>query len=201
MNRPTKNIISLCKVESFFFVTGLGSGCVFIGCTFGFSGASLCVFNKEGQLRWATPNAWNLMKIFSDTNYEPSKKIVSRIVGWLNNHEGSKIPLDLSSLGVPLKFSLSRRTVEGESLLRIEEIKVYEEIDIVNTLRNNWGLTPREAEVLLWTARGKTNREIGYILNLSPRTVNKYLEIIFPKLAVDNRTSAANLVTMLLYDN
>jgi hypothetical protein len=64
---------------------------------------------------------------------------VSRIVGWLNNHEGSKIPLDLSSLGVPLKFSLSRRTAEGESLLRIEEIKVYEEIDIVNTLRNNGG--------------------------------------------------------------
>lgn len=36
-------------------------------------GQTLCVFSKEGQLRWATPNAWQLMKNFSDTGYEPNK--------------------------------------------------------------------------------------------------------------------------------
>lgn len=51
-------------------------------------------------------------------------------------------------------------------------------------------LTPREAEVLSWLAKGKTNRDIGDILGLSPRTVNKHLEHIFEKLGVETRTAA-----------
>jgi hypothetical protein len=39
--------------------------------------------------------------------------------------------------------------------------------------------------------RGKANREIGEILAISPRTVNKHLEQIFVKLGVGNRASAA----------
>jgi DNA-binding CsgD family transcriptional regulator len=45
--------------------------------------------------------------------------------------------------------------------------------------------------VLLWIANGKTNREIGQILDMSPRTVNKHLEQVFRKLGVENRTAAA----------
>ena len=45
--------------------------------------------------------------------------------------------------------------------------------------------------MLLWIANGKTNREIGQILEMSPRTVNKHLEQVFRKLGVENRTSAA----------
>lgn len=52
-------------------------------------------------------------------------------------------------------------------------------------------LTAREAEVLLWVARGKTNRDIAEILGMSPRTVNKHLEHIFAKLGVETRTAAA----------
>lgn len=52
-------------------------------------------------------------------------------------------------------------------------------------------LTDRETEVLLWVARGKTNRDIGEILGMSPRTVNKHLEHIFEKLGVETRTAAA----------
>ncbi|HBA65805.1 MAG TPA: DNA-binding response regulator, partial [Methylococcaceae bacterium] len=37
----------------------------------------------------------------------------------------------------------------------------------------------------------KTNREIGSILEMSPRTVNKHLEQVFKKKNVENRTSAA----------
>jgi DNA-binding CsgD family transcriptional regulator len=52
-------------------------------------------------------------------------------------------------------------------------------------------VTSREAEVLLWISRGKANRDIGEILNISPRTVNKHLEQIFVKLGVENRAAAA----------
>ena len=56
---------------------------------------------------------------------------------------------------------------------------------------STFGLTQREAEVLLWIAKGKSNRDIGEILGLSPRTVNKHLEQIYEKLGVENRASAA----------
>lgn len=54
-------------------------------------------------------------------------------------------------------------------------------------------LTPRETEVLSWVAKGKTNRDIGDILGMRPRTVNKHLEHIFEKLGVETRAAAAAL--------
>jgi len=56
-----------------------------------------------------------------------------------------------------------------------------------------FALTPREAEVLFWVIKGKTNRDIGDILGTSPRTVNKHLEHVFEKLGVETRTAAARV--------
>jgi len=61
-------------------------------------------------------------------------------------------------------------------------------------------LTARESEVLLWVARGKTNRDIAEILGMSPRTVNKHLEHIFEKLGVETRTAAAAAARRLQID-
>jgi len=52
------------------------------------------------------------------------------------------------------------------------------------------GLTPREIQVLEWVARGKTNEQIGLILNIHPRTTAKHLEHIYSKLAVTTRVEA-----------
>jgi DNA-binding CsgD family transcriptional regulator len=51
-------------------------------------------------------------------------------------------------------------------------------------------LTPREREVLQWLAGGKTDRDIGCILGISPRTVHKHLQRIYEKLGVETRTAA-----------
>ncbi|MDP3069468.1 MAG: helix-turn-helix transcriptional regulator, partial [Opitutaceae bacterium] len=53
------------------------------------------------------------------------------------------------------------------------------------------GLTPRESEVLLWVARGKTNDEIATVLGIGLTTVKKHLESTYAKLGVENRTTAA----------
>ncbi len=53
------------------------------------------------------------------------------------------------------------------------------------------GLTPREAEVLGWIGRGKTNSEIASLLYISPHTIRKHIENIFEKLKVHTRTAAA----------
>ncbi|QLF93091.1 response regulator transcription factor [Pseudomonas sp. ABC1] len=63
--------------------------------------------------------------------------------------------------------------------------------DIDAALVERFQLTGRELEVLHWVACGKTNRDIGEILGLSPRTVNKHLEHIYVKLGVETRTAAA----------
>jgi DNA-binding CsgD family transcriptional regulator len=52
-------------------------------------------------------------------------------------------------------------------------------------------LTGRESEILHWIGRGKTDRQIGAILGISARTVQKHLQNLYPKLGVESRTAAA----------
>jgi DNA-binding NarL/FixJ family response regulator len=52
-------------------------------------------------------------------------------------------------------------------------------------------LTPREKEVLMRVAEGKTNQEIGFDLGISEKTVEKHLEGVFSKLEVNSRVEAA----------
>lgn len=52
------------------------------------------------------------------------------------------------------------------------------------------GLTPREAEVLLWVAQGKSNGDIATILGCAENTVKVHLSRIFEKLGFENRNAA-----------
>lgn len=56
------------------------------------------------------------------------------------------------------------------------------------------GLTRRESEIVRWVAEGKTNPEIGTILGISPRTVQKHLEHVYGRLGVENRHAAMRIV-------
>lgn len=51
-------------------------------------------------------------------------------------------------------------------------------------------LSPREKEILRWVHRGKTNIEIGAILDISPFTVKNHVQRTLRKLDVQNRTQA-----------
>jgi len=52
------------------------------------------------------------------------------------------------------------------------------------------GLTPREAEVLLWIAQGKSNSEIGTILGCAENTIKVHTGRIFEKVGSENRNAA-----------
>jgi DNA-binding NarL/FixJ family response regulator len=54
-------------------------------------------------------------------------------------------------------------------------------------------LTPREREVLRYLARGKPKKEIGEILDISVKTVDKHSENLMRKLAVNNRVQLTRL--------
>ncbi|MBS0656712.1 MAG: helix-turn-helix transcriptional regulator [Verrucomicrobia bacterium] len=65
-----------------------------------------------------------------------------------------------------------------------------------STARTSWPatLSPRERETLQWLAEGKSNPEIGAILGISPRTVEKHTQRVFEKLGVENRAAALRAV-------
>ena len=69
-----------------------------------------------------------------------------------------------------------------------EEIKDASPADLTRL-----GLTAREAEILFWMMKGKTDAEIAEIDKISVRTVHKHRENIFGKLGVETRTAATVL--------
>ena len=93
-------------------------------------------------------------------------------------------PLVITRAGGRLTLSLSASRRSGETLLLLQETA---------PLAAAYGLTPREADVLRWLAKGKTNRDIAEILGMAPRTVNKHLEHLYVKLGVETRAAAAAL--------
>ena len=92
-------------------------------------------------------------------------------------------------------FLISGKAGPDEFLIRIieDDFRLTQ-----NKLSEAFGLTSREAEVLAWISSGKSNRDIGTILVLSPRTINKHLERIHRKLGVENRTAAAAMAFHVL---
>lgn len=62
-------------------------------------------------------------------------------------------------------------------------------------------LSARELQVLDWVREGKTNQEIGQILNISPLTVKNHIQKILRKLDVTNRAQAvARLAALRPHD-
>lgn len=55
---------------------------------------------------------------------------------------------------------------------------------------NSFGLSEREFEIMTWVRKGKTNQEIGMILDISAFTVKNHLQRIFRKIDVLNRAQA-----------
>lgn len=53
------------------------------------------------------------------------------------------------------------------------------------------GLTPREAEVLLWVTQGKSNLDVAAILGMSDKTVKQHMGSVFQKLGVESRNAAS----------
>lgn len=57
--------------------------------------------------------------------------------------------------------------------------------------RGSSGLTPREVEVLALVAAGRTNRQIGEALFISPKTASVHVSNLLRKLGLSNRSEAA----------
>lgn len=154
------------------------------------AGHYLLTLDTQGNLRWATPQAHQLLsKSDATQNNQLQEKIGKQLREWLSHKPEVGRQLVLSGLTQAFSVEVVSLMDGCEYLLRLSAVHQLEED--TQLLRQQFAVTGREADVLLWVAKGKTNREIAQILDMSPRTVNKHLEQIFRKLGVENRTSAA----------
>ena len=142
----------------------------------------------NGRIIWATPEAQALLSQYQQELAE-GNNLREQLCSWLPNGQlGHNLALPLKKDDIILTVHFFKQTDEGEYLLKLQSPNV----EIAPTiLEENLAITYREAEVLLWLAHGKTNREIAEILQMSPRTVNKHLEQLYPKIGANNRTAAA----------
>lgn len=160
------------------------------------TGRFLFAANSAGLLVWSTPQASRLLALArgSEAGSEATDaQLPEAVTRWLSARAEGRGDQNAVTLAIDdgrrsLAVAFVGRADRDETLLRITEESGSDQAAI---FREKLGVTAREAEVLLWIARGKSNRDIGDILGMSPRTVNKHLEQIFVKLGVENRAAAA----------
>ncbi|MCA1440902.1 response regulator [Ensifer sp. IC4062] len=163
------------------------------------AGRHLLAVRGDGGVRWSTPQATRLVNAATGSD-DGLAVVTARIAEWMRQREkqgsghGSFTLQQAGQTG--LQISYLGAIGANEYLFRLTAENGMSDDEM---LRQHFLLTQRESEVLLWIAKGKSNRDIGEILGLSARTVTKHLEQIYVKLGVENRASAAVKATQVLH--
>jgi DNA-binding response OmpR family regulator/DNA-binding CsgD family transcriptional regulator len=159
------------------------------------SGRFLLATDRAGRVLWCTPKARQLLAPRFLAATLPVAVIEQLLRMRRGDHQApARCLVDIG--GRRLECSFLSPLGPDELLFRLAETANTDSDQAI--LQRACALTSREAEVLLWISRGKSNRDIGEILNISPRTVNKHLEQIFVKLGVENRAAAAAVAVRTL---
>ena len=157
-----------------------------------FGHASLVLRVADGRILWQTPLAKQLMRAhFGNPETVAPPELAAWVQGATEAHRpGEPLVWSTEQGARRLSFALHEPTGEGEWMLVMREA---DDQAVVEALIHTFKLTPREAEVLYWVVKGKTNRDIGDILGSSAATVKKHLERVYEKLGVETRTAAAGM--------
>jgi DNA-binding response OmpR family regulator/DNA-binding CsgD family transcriptional regulator len=163
------------------------------------SGRYLLATDRSGVLRWCTPKARELLlQAYPERGHDRDTLPVSLVSELLRLKDDPKRVAAAEPIAVGnfhLECSYVSATGSDELLFCLSETGRREEQEVLQQMLK---LTGREAEVLLWISRGKSNRDVAQILDISPRTINKHLERVFEKLGVENRSAAAVLAVRTL---
>ena len=170
-----------------------------------FGYATITVRASDGALMWQTPLARELLERYCGTHAPLMPKPV---LAWLRSslailaqhpQPGAEPPRFVIEQGASrLTFRLHQQIGDGDGnaedggdwLIVMREVS---DTAVVEAMSLSFKLTAKEAEVLYWVVKGKTNKDIGDILCSSPMTVKKHLERIFVKMGVETRTAAAGM--------
>lgn len=170
-----------------------------------FGQAAIAITPQNGKIVWQTPLARDWMNgyFLDEIGLSEARELITppKILNWVTEaYQADASGKTLEPLTI---IQSAKRLILSPADISSEEqwmIVLREESDAaqIEALIYIFKLTKREAEVLYWTIKGKTSRDIGDILDSSPRTVNKHLEHVFVKLGVETRTAAASLAASKL---
>ncbi len=151
------------------------------------TGQHMAALNDQGQVIWTTEQA----QVFIDSF---SSKDKAHLIKWLHS-TSTNATLEIAQGNTTLVLTYTDKPYTGAHLIKFKSHNLKLE---TQTLKLKLKITRREADVMFWVAKGKTDWEIAQILSISERTVNKHLEQIYRKLGVNNRTSATTLAINVL---
>lgn len=163
------------------------------------SANAVVVLGADGRIAWKTAKARLWLTQYLNVDGETGE-LPEALAQWLaaqqaGGDDGQTYVVARDGRELRVRVSSERRG--GEPVLLLEE-GVAQRPPLAS-LAGAYRLTAREAEVLSWLAKGKTNRDISEILGMSPRTVNKHLEHVYVKLGVETRAAATALALTHLH--
>jgi len=153
--------------------------------------------DRRGRIQWASDRARRLLVSYGLQREPGRETLPAQVRAWLQAQESEfagpdRVPRPATLLVVEgasgrLQIRLVRQG--DHRIVFLEEQRSDVQVEALAPL----GLSPREAEILSWVAQGKTNSEIGTIVGISERTVQKHLERVYLRLGVENRHAAMTL--------
>lgn len=170
-----------------------------------FGQAAIAITPQDSEIVWQTPLARDWMKAYFpeelDVDVATELKTPARVSDWIDAAYQADVtgktlePLTIIQSSKRLTLTPADLSSDEQWMIVLREESYTAQIEALIHL---FKLTKRESEVLYWTIKGKTSRDVGDILGSSPRTVNKHLEHVFVKLGVETRTAAASLAASKL---
>ncbi|MDH5642141.1 MAG: helix-turn-helix transcriptional regulator [Nitrospira sp.] len=151
--------------------------------------------DRRGKILWASSGVEDLFRRYRLLGPKPSPYLPSPVLDWLLKSIGRDDPQEmLLSSSKPLSLRTAHGTLTVRRLDVTKGVRLlFEDQPYHHVLDGMFAsqLSTRELEVLQILAAGKGNKEIGLLLGISHRTVQKHLERIYTKLGVENRAAAA----------
>lgn len=165
-----------------------------------FGHATMVVRERDGRRVWQTALARKLLgEHFGGAETVTPPEVIAWVARESLRRRAGADPVSLTVARGARRITFTLHPMPEETLEEAgdgEWLIVMRESDdaaVIEAVALACRLTAREAEVLYWVVKGKTNRDIGDILGTSPRTITKHLEHVFEKLGVETRTAAAAL--------
>ncbi|SFM87472.1 response regulator transcription factor [Variovorax sp. OV329] len=163
-----------------------------------FGYASATVRWPEGRISWQTALARELLARYFGTQ---APETPAPLLEWLRRHLPDAQQRQIEPPPLVIELGRQRLTLrlhqqtghddDGDEWLII--MREASDTAVIEAMSLSLKLTPREAQVLYWVVKGKTNRDIGEIIGSSPATAKKHLERVYVKLGVETRTAAAGV--------
>ena len=128
-----------------------------------------------------------LMLTVFDTDLNINKSFAAGADGYLLKDEKPLRILQLIKDSIDGRLSMSPN-VAAKSLRILSDNLSYQ-----NSLPSDFGLTPRELDVLKLLTHGNSHSQIALQLFVSPKTVRNHFENIYRKMDVHSKVEASNM--------